>query len=340
MPAIADERLHAYVASNVANENYRGAVHVSRAGETLLDAGFGPAAKDRKNAPRSSFLVGSLTKSFTAVLIMRLVAQDKLSLHEPIGDTLPGLPEELANLTLHELMRHQSGLRGHLRRLADYEDRHVTSDEVLAILKRARPGDDKRYDYSNLNYQLAAQAAIATTGIPWEQLMTIEVLSPAGMTDSGIATWGNFPASLSIGYENGTPPVPVSNNPSYALGSGDIVATVPDLARFAGALFDGTLLSEAGLAVMLTNDGEDAGYYGYGFRVQPYQRAEGQHGTLVRHGGSMNGYFANLHYYVEDDLLVIVTSNIRPFPIRDMTFTLKELVLGFAPGERSRRPVE
>ena len=75
---------------------------------------------------------------------------------------------------------------------------------------------------------------------------------------------------------------------------------------------------------------EDWGYYGYGFRIQPYQRSSGHMnaGTLIRHGGTMNGYISNYHYYKEDDLTVILLCNNRDIPIRRITYNLKEIAIG------------
>ena len=73
----------------------------------------------------------------------------------------------------------------------------------------------------------------------------------------------------------------------------------------------------------------------------PYQRgdesASPTSGTLIRHGGSMDGFISNLHRYVDDDITVIVLTNIRPFPIRQLTFELKEIALGLPPEARSRQ---
>ena len=69
------------------------------------------------------------------------------------------------------------------------------------------------------------------------------------------------------------------------------------------------------------------GWYGYGFRIQPYRRADGSTGRLARHGGSMDGFLSNLHRYLDDDLTVIVLGNLRPFEVRGITRQVKQLAL-------------
>ena len=91
--------------------------------------------------------------------------------------------------------------------------------------------------------------------------------------------------------------------------------------------------------MMFDGGGKDWGYYGYGFRIQPYQSLEEGKGSgdLIRHGGTMNGFISNFHYYRNDDLTVIILSNYRDIPIRRITYQLKELALGFGIEERKNK---
>ena len=94
-------------------------------------------------------------------------------------------------------------------------------------------------------------------------------------------------------------------------------------------MHNGFLVSGESRRLLFDGGNKDWGYYGYGFRIQPYQRASGTKnaGTLIRHGGTMNGYISNYHYYKEDDLTVILLCNNRDIPIRRITDILKDLAL-------------
>lgn len=128
---------------------------------------------------------------------------------------------------------------------------------------------------------------------------------------------------------------------SYALGSGDIYSTVDDLLIWEQSLYNSKLLSENSQSLLFSGESKEFGSYGYGFRVQEYQRAVSNNkGTLTRHGGSMNGFLSNLHRYTDDKLTVIVLANIRSFPIRNLTFELKEIALGLDVGARNRDDFE
>lgn len=78
----------------------------------------------------------------------------------------------------------------------------------------------------------------------------------------------------------------------------------------------------------------DEGNYAYGFYVQPYRRGGDAMGTVVRHGGTMDGFTSNFHLYLDDEVNVIVLANLRPVKIRELTYQLKEVALGRVPAPR------
>ena len=122
---------------------------------------------------------------------------------------------------------------------------------------------------------------------------------------------------------------------AYAMGSGDIYSTVGDLFKWDQALYNNNYVTQGSKNIIFDAADHAHGDYGYGFRIINYKRADGSTGTLARHGGSMHGYLANLHRYMDDRITVIVLGNMRPFPIRDLCFELKEIVVGRNPGPRN-----
>ncbi len=330
-------RIEALVQQYVLEEDFRGAVLVAKDGEIIHRAAYGYADESGKkpNAPNTSFLIGSLTKSFVAVTIMQLVEDGKLHLHAPIFTYIPKLKPALGReLTLHLLLKHQSGLPEHLERLVSFEEKPVSSSEILQIINTAslafEPGS--QYQYSNLNYHLAAIAIENVTGKSFSQVLHERTFAPLNMVGSGVERFSHVPPRAK-GYRNGMfGAAQDENNVSYALGSGDIFSTIDDLFAWDQALFGNKLLSAQSKKLLFLAESSDRGSYGYGFRIHGYRRAPEveRSGILVRHGGSMDGFLSNLHHYTEDELTVIVLANIRPFPIRNLTYELKELALGVA----------
>lgn len=329
-------KIESHIQRYVSEENFRGAVLVAKDGKVIHKAAYGYADESGKklNENNTKFLIGSLTKSFVSVAIMQLVERGKIDLHAPISKYIPGLKGELGrDLTLHLLLKHQSGLPEHLERLVAFEEKLISSAEILRIINTARlafvPGS--QYQYSNLNYHLAAIAMENVTGKSYSQALQEGTFIPLKMLESGVERFGHVPPNRAKGYRKGViGAAHDENNASYALGSGDIFSTIDDLLAWDQALFGTKLLSEQSRKLVFSGENSSLGYYGYGFRIQEYQRSspEKGRGVLVRHGGSMDGFMSNYHHYTDDKLTVIVLANIRPFSIREFTYEIKELALG------------
>lgn len=338
-----DPAIEAVMRRYVGEEQFRGVVLVAQDGKLLHKAAYGPADEKtgRGNRVDTPFLIGSLTKSFTAVTVMQLVEEGLLDLNAPLSRYLPGLKQELGNkLTLHFLLKQQSGLPVHLERLVELEEREIPSSEILAIINRAslsfEPGS--RHEYSNLNFHLAALVIEAVSGKSYAEVLAEKTFAPLAMANSGVERFSAVPASRARGYRKGMLGLDNDeNNVSYALGSGDIYTSVDDLHAWDQALFSKRLVSDKSRARLFDGGSEEWGYYGYGFRIQPYTRGANASapGTLVRHGGSMDGFLSNYHHYIDDKLTVIVLGNIRPFSIRDLSYELKVAALGGKPGPRN-----
>lgn len=326
--------VHRHVQTLADLGEFRGVVLVAQGDRILHRAAYGMADQDAgiANTPDTSFLIGSLTKSFTAATVMQLVEEGKLDLEAPISRYLPGLDRRLGDrLNLRMLLRQRSGLPTHLERIAPQGDELVSSADILALINRAdlRFEPDTRHEYGNLNYHLAALAIEAATGQPFAEVLDERTFKPLGMDRSGLQGRGARPSHRAKGYSRGVLGWDNDeNNMTYTLGSGDIHASADDLLRWSRALDEPAYLSHASRDAMFHGGGEADGWYGYGFRIQPYLRADGSSGRLVRHGGSMDGFLSNLHRYLDDDLTVIVLGNQRPFEVRSITRHIKRLALG------------
>ncbi|MCW8091422.1 serine hydrolase domain-containing protein [Alteromonas sp. ASW11-130] len=345
---ILTEKLDQQVQHYVQQEQFQGVVLVAEKGNILLKKAYGYAdiESNLPNTVSKKFLIGSLTKSFTAVAILRLVDKGKLDLHEPLGTYIPDFKKTLSEkLTLHLLLKHQSGLVPHLEGLTQFEEKDITSADMLDIINTSKlsfvPGS--AYQYSNLNHHLAAMVIENITEKSYAKAMQELVFTPLGMKNSGVERLGHIPSNRAKGYRKEAFGVKHDENiVSYALGSGDIYSTVDDLFRWEQALYGNNFLSQEMIEFAFSGESEAFGNYGYGFRVREYQRAAQIQtvGTLTRHGGSMDGFYSNLHRYIDDRLTVIVLANIRAFPIRKMTFELKEIAVGAEGLNRNRKRLE
>lgn len=339
---IKNGKMESYMQSILPETHFQGTVLVARGDVIIHHAAYGMFDEEKgiPNSIHTQFLIGSLTKSFVAIAAMKLVEEKKLDLNEPIARYLPGLNKELSDgVTIHHLMQQQSGLETSFDNLTEYEIMDITPEELLAIInkskRRFKPGE--KYEYTNLNYTVLAMIIESVTGMRYQQYLQTTIFDKAGMQQTGIERMVNTPTNRAIGYRtvNGIRRR-VHNAVSYAFGAGDIYSTTGDLFRWRQALSNLSILNGESLSTMLTGAGKEWGYYGYGFRIQPYQTAvnDRAEGKLIRHGGTMNGYTSNFHFYQDDQLTVIVLSNYRDVPIRRITYNLKEIALGFDAGQR------
>lgn len=278
---------------------------VGSAGVNELGATAGPPANGQVWA-------GSVTKTFTATLVLQLVAEGKIGLADPVAGHLPelGLDERI---TVRMLLRHTSGLYNYTGELdadgtfvmglpsqgkewVDNRLRTYQPEELVrfALAKPARfePGTDQ--SYSNTNYTVALLLIQRVTGRSYAEEAQQRILGPLGLTDTVVSmTTPDLPGPHAHGYYRYEDAgewklADVSRqNPSLLAGAGDLVSTTKDLSTFIAALLGGELLPAPLLAEMRTPQGKLN--LGLGLWVQDL----GPDGTIVHHnGGAPGGYGA------------------------------------------------
>lgn len=296
--------------------DFRGSVLVSKGGTVLLRKGYGLA--DRENGlPYTAdtvFDVGSITKQFTASAILKLEMQGKLRVEDPIGKYLPGVPNDKRGTTLHHLLTHTSGLESDFA--GDYDP--VSRDEyvkrIFASKLRSKPGD--AYFYSNSGYSLLGAVVEIASGKPYEQYLRENLFLPAGMKETGykLPAWPEV--RLAVGYRDGKRWGRINDRPwdtdgpYWALrANGGISSTLDDMLRWHVALTGDAVLSEAAKDKMFrrhVKEGHAAdAHYGYGWSIG--DAAWG--GKLIEHNGGNGSFFADFLRYVDDGIVVILSTN-------------------------------
>lgn len=331
---ILEEKIKNHIQDYADKGQFSGSVLVAKGGTILFKGAFGyeDFLKKSPNRIHTKYLIGSTTKSFTAVALLRYYEKGLVSLNAPIAEYLPNLNRKLADkLTLDILLRMQSGLPNHLKRLTKIEEKQITTDEIIEIINTAEleyePGT--QYSYSNLNYHLIAAILEKKSGLSFDQILKEEIFNPLDMMNSGSGKFDSTLTNRAFGYYVGELTRTEDNNLTYALGSGNIYSTIEDIYKWDQALYDNEYLSEESKKIAFNGGSEEFGYYGYGFRIREYERTDSTlaKGVLVRHGGMMKGYLANVHRYLDDKITVIVLGNISMFPIRELTTELKDLAM-------------
>lgn len=295
-------RLDARLAAESA-AGFSGSVLVARKGVVVLDRGYGWADRGRTQrvTPRTRFWIASISKQFTAAAILKLAEDGRLSVDDPLGRHLPGVPDEKRALTLHHLLTHTSGLRQ--RYAADgIVEREAALRALLAPPLAGPPG--QRFAYSNDAYNLLAIVVEAVSGQPFERFVRRRLLDPAGLADTGF--WGQE------GQESvAEMPSPVEGQPRHAnwgfRGATGMFSTSGDLYRWQRALLHDRVLSEASRTRLLAPHVPiEGGAAAYG-----WFRTTGPGGTraLWTRGTESFGHNAILMTYPDPDVVIVAASN-------------------------------
>ncbi|WP_330289423.1 serine hydrolase domain-containing protein [Streptomyces sp. NBC_00576] len=308
---------------------------VVRNGETVWT---GARSSVDGHAPDANvqYRIGSITKTFTAVLVMRLRDEGLLDLVDPLEKHLPGTGAGEA--TIAELLAHTGGLAAESP--APWWERTPGSlRPELADVLGERPllhPVGRRHHYSNPGYSILGALIEELRGAPWEDVLRREVLEPLGLQ----RTSGQPQAPHAGGWAVHPWADVLLPEPTEDLGrmapAGQLWSTAGDLARFAAFLAQGDdrVLSAASVVEMRTpaapaelEDVAAGSAYGLGMQIQ-YRDGR----LLVGHGGSLPGFLASLTIGVADDLAAVVLANCTSGPlVSAVAADLVKIVAGAEP---------
>lgn len=311
-------------------------VAVSRGGELLMARGFGYQNLETGTlaSAETIFRIGSITKQFTAALIMQLVEQGRIGLDDELTKYLPDYPTQGNRVTIRHLLTHTSGIKSYTGLGPKFwaeSSRLDLSDEQMLALFKDQPFDFKpgeRYLYNNSAFYLLGMIAAKVSGTPYPDLLKQRLLDPLGLASTSYCDDRAILPHRASGYEVrlGKPynSVPLSLNVPGAAGA--MCSTVLDLLAWQRALNAGKAVTAASLTQMRTpatlNDGK-ATSYGFGLGIGSL---EGH--RSVSHSGGINGFASWLGYFPDDDVTVAVLTNSGSGPAVRIGNLVARLTLG------------
>jgi CubicO group peptidase (beta-lactamase class C family) len=262
------------------------------------------------------FRIASITKMFTAAMILQLVEEGKLKLTDTLDKFLPQIPNA-KKITIVQMLSHRSGIPNVRRDQESQRNVHttpITKDEMLALIVKATPDfePDAQHRYSNSGYFLLGLMIEKLTGKPYEEALKQRITSKIGLKDTYTAT-GNIDVnkneSLTYIHFGGDWQQVRETHHSILFGGGQIVSTPNDLAKFIQALFDGKIVSKESLDQMKTmRDGEGLGMEPHTFAGKAF----------YGHAGGGDNYGAWLTYQPEEKLAVAYTTNAKIYPVANI----------------------
>ena len=298
-----------------------GSVLISQNEDIIYNKSFGYAdmENNKKNTEKSIFSIASVTKSLTAVGIMKLVEDGKLTLETPINTYFPGfIPDFSKKITIRHLLNHSSGMQANVGRIDDQGnglmpgENSITLSELLEEFKDSKlkfePGTD--YEYNNFGYSLLAYIIENVSGQTYADYMEQAIFKPANMKNTAVNTYKfldqrAFP-HIGLGM-NEFKKLNFPIHSSWIIGAGNINSSTGDLYNFMEAIENGILLEPA-TAAKLHGYTQSIGFndteYGLGWKIE--NKGEEK---WIYHTGLLPGTTSIIGSLPEKNIKIIILSN-------------------------------
>lgn len=330
-PSLSSQ-MDAYLLSLVKAHQFRGAVLIASSGKVLLSKGYDMANTDLSlaNTPTTMFGIGSVTKEFTAMAILMLQERGKLHIHDPICTYLSPCPQSWQQITIYHLLTHSSGIPNH------FDPSGINLVQLEKEPLDFKPGT--QFNYSNSGYVVLALIIEKVSGEAYGTFLQQNIFAPLQMTNTGYDFTQPQLPNLASGYYSWGVEQDYTGI-SLEFGADGLYSTVEDLYRWDQALFTHTqtLVSRQALEEMFTNtvalcpsaQAPDCSFvsaadlpplnptanasslaigYGYGWLIA---KIEGSKNPVIYHPGETYGFQAYNTFYSQDNLTIIVLSNLQ-----------------------------
>lgn len=314
-----DSFFHALEAGN----KFMGSVAVSQHGKLIYtrSTGFADVETQLKSDAQTRYRIGSISKTFTAALVLKAVEENKLSLDQTIDHFFPGIMNA-DKITISHLLYHRSGIHNFTSN-ADYSEwntRPKSIEEMTAIISKGgsdfEPGSQAKY--SNSNYVLLSFILSKIYSKPYSSILNEKICKPAALKNTYFGGKVNLQHNESNSYKfTGNWQKETETDLSIAMGAGGIVSTPADLTKFAEALFAEKVIRRKSLEQMSTIKDN----YGMGLIPIPFYDQAG-----LGHTGGIDGFSSVFCYFPASKLAYALTSNGSNYPNNNISIAVLSAV--------------
>lgn len=302
-----DELMNAYAK----NREFNGSVLIAQGGKILLEKGYGFQNLDKKlmNTSATLYPIASVTKTFTATLVLKLAELNQLSLQDKLSKYYPDYPKG-DSISIENLLTHTSGIFNYTQDndfMYKESGKHASEQKMLSLIKN-KPLDfppGKGWNYSNSAYSLLGYIIEKVTHKSYYAAIRKYIFEPLGMSDSGFDFVGLPTDKKAIGYYSDAGKDYNKQAPLYdssvVFAAGAIYSTVGNLYKWHQGLQKNQVISKGLSAKAYTPFMKN---YGYGWIIDSLF-----HLKIVSHSGGVPGYRSNFARIIEDDVCIILLNN-------------------------------
>lgn len=296
---------------------FNGSVLVAENGKVIYKKGLGKANMewDIPNTPDTKFRLGSITKQFTATLVLQLVQEGKIKLDGKLSDYLPAYRKDVGDkVTIHQLLNHTSGIPSYTSLARFMEEASRTPYGVDDFVKKYASNDlafepGSKFAYNNSGYFLLGAIIEKVAGKSYEQVLKERILDPLGMKNTGYDHSDTIIEKRASGYEK--TPEGYRNagylDMSIPYAAGSLYSTVEDLYLWDQALYTDRVLATQWKELMFKPNLSD---YAYGWRVTKASLGTGMEPVPeISHGGGINGFNTSIVRFPAQKHLIVLLDN-------------------------------
>jgi CubicO group peptidase (beta-lactamase class C family) len=337
------DKAAAYMDARLKVSKFSGTVLIAKDGQTLFAKGYGFANVEHEvpNTPKTKFRLASVSKQFVATGIMLLEHDGKLKVEDPLKKHLPDSPKAWADVTLHQLMSHTSGVPENLRPalFKGMWPQPTDLEHILDVIKE-KPLDFKsgeKYSYSNTGYVLLGLVIEKLSGRPYGDFLRDRIFKPLGMTDTGVDRRNLVlkHRANNYGLSKGDFVHAQYIDLSQVYAAGSLYSTVEDLLKWDTALYTDKILPQKSLEKMWTAVKDN---YGYGWLIRKRDDRK-----QILHTGGLPGCQTIVCRYPEQHVFVAVLCNVEGSPHVHVSYDLGAIALGDPydlPAERKEAKID
>lgn len=316
---IDTKKLDTYLLTLETNNKFMGTISVSQNGEVIYSKSVGFADVDSKieATDKSKYKIGSISKTFTAVMVFQLVEKGKLDLDWTLDRYFPSI-KNASNITISQILYHRSGIHNFTANedYLSWNTQPKSQKEMLQIIEKGGSDfePDNKMAYSNSNYVLLSYILEKVYNKPFSKILEENILKPIKLNNTQFGKKIDLKRNDCNSYKYFDKwRIESETDPSVTMGAGGIVSTTGDLNKFFGALFDGKLISENSLRQMTTLKDN----CGMGIFQIPFGDKKG-----YGHSGGIDGFSSFSVYFPEDKLVYSVTANASNYVVNDITIAV------------------